>query len=329
MMYGNFYQAPVQFHGMLESGAANIVGALVKEASSGKILAHVQETGLLQKALANVNLGSFSPLGVADLVASTYNTVQLDKLVGMTQTLTSISAAGLGIGLVGVGVSVASTAIVLKRLEAVRSQISSLSRKIEEGFADIEWREIERLLATAKSTLEHADVLKLHQTASAAEWVELAKDLGEVANQAQIIGQRQLHEAKFQIDVFEKIVLTQLLCRGAAIHALLQANAVSAAHQRAQSANEEYHRFFDPIDPQKLLKWQMNGLTDVDVRQTYLSANERTGGLLVNIRKQVNAADGQALLLESLSVRQINGPEYIHRLSTEEKEPFLLIGMAA
>ncbi|WP_157659171.1 hypothetical protein [Thauera butanivorans] len=321
--------APTQFHHMLDSGAATLTGALIKETTSGRILAHVQETGLLQNMLSNVNIGSFSPLGMAQLGMDTYNTQQIKRLMSMTQTLTNLSIAGLGVGLVGVGISVAGTAMTLKRLEAVKSQVSSLEIKLAQKFVDLEWREYDRMFASAKNALEHGDVLALQKNSSPAQWIDLAKELGEVTNQAQIVTQRQIQEDSFHIDLFEKIVLMQLLCRSAAIHCLMKANEVSAALQRAKVINTEHRAFFDKIDPSSLINFQLRKSGINQSRSLHLDITRKTMALISNVRQQMNAAEGQALLLQNLAFRKVDGSEYLARLDAEKKEPLLMINMAA
>src|SRR5262245_44186969 len=99
---------------MIADGAARRIGATIRDTGSGKILAHVQETGLMQ-SLAGANPAGLVLTG-ARLASSIVANVQLEQVRRMLGGLRMLTGATLAVSAVGVGVSAAGFALVLRRL---------------------------------------------------------------------------------------------------------------------------------------------------------------------------------------------------------------------
>ena len=95
---------PIKYLAGLQAGEFTRSGALLKDASNGQIVAHLQETGLVHKIL-QAGL-SFDPSGTTDLIGVVQNAAISSKLNVMQQALGTIqilqyaslfsSVAGIG-----------------------------------------------------------------------------------------------------------------------------------------------------------------------------------------------------------------------------------------
>lgn len=96
MLHDLVFSIPDRFAAGLLDGSIERYGTLLKETASGRILAHVQETGLAQQLLNQVGFQSFTPWGaaatVANMASSGFANVQLHQLKGMVEAMPVSSA---------------------------------------------------------------------------------------------------------------------------------------------------------------------------------------------------------------------------------------------
>ncbi|MCK6391935.1 MAG: hypothetical protein L6Q40_13145, partial [Azonexus sp.] len=95
---------------MSEYLAGNVVrfGTILKNANTGAIVGHMQESGIGQALLSAVTSGTPSPFSLAinaiNVGSGLYTAVQVRQLKTMIETLQSLQVATIGVSLVGVGV---------------------------------------------------------------------------------------------------------------------------------------------------------------------------------------------------------------------------------
>ena len=326
MIFAKLFAAPAAFHAALLDGSAIQYGALIKDAATGRILAHVQETGLLQKALSEIGSGSFGPLGLVNTAMQAKTAVDMGRMMHMMQGLQGMAWANLGVGLAGIGVSVAGAALVLQRLNALRQDMNRIEKMVESGFRALEGLHYEEMFAAAQSALEHGRVLQEQASAHAQEWKDLAIRLREISTLGLIHVECLLAADRIQLDMLEKMLLASFICKSAEIQAMLQASEMQAAFGIARRSNEEYARIFHPINPADLLRKQglmtMPNRTMEKIRQGI----SKTGDFLSALRQQTLAMQQRQLLLHSLNTRGVNGAsDYLRILEQEKTEPLLLV----
>jgi hypothetical protein len=130
---------PARLLADVASGGAYVSGAMVKDAATHQILAHLQPTRLLSQA---ISLGASGPFGVAGSVIQSGQLLQIKSMIETLQTVASIGAAA---SVLNLGVSVGGFAMVLSalkkadaKLDALQSAIKTLDQKADSVFfADI------------------------------------------------------------------------------------------------------------------------------------------------------------------------------------------------
>jgi len=124
------------------SGGAYVSGALVKDAATHQILAHLQPTSLLSHA---ISMGASGPFGALGAVGDVVQGAQLLQIKQMLETLQTVASIGAAAAVLNLGVSVGGFAMVLSalkkvdsKLDAIQSAVHNLHRKADTGFfADI------------------------------------------------------------------------------------------------------------------------------------------------------------------------------------------------
>ena len=114
------FDIPSQLRAAYEAGELVRRGGLLKDAATGRIVTHLQETGALQKVL-QTGL-SFDPTGATSLIGMAQNTAIIGKLNAMQAmmgTLQVLQVASLASSVVGIGVTAASTAERVNDFETV------------------------------------------------------------------------------------------------------------------------------------------------------------------------------------------------------------------
>jgi H+/gluconate symporter-like permease len=128
-MFGKIpFDLPLQFLPGLATGDIVRYGAILKDAGTGRILGHLQESGIAQSLLSQALSSATSPLSLASSVVNTgssiYTAIQVRQLKAMMETLQALQVATLGVSLVGVGVSVAGFLYMRKRFNSLDGRIS-------------------------------------------------------------------------------------------------------------------------------------------------------------------------------------------------------------
>ncbi len=162
------FEIPTQFRTAVAAGDVIRRGALLQDAASGRILAHVQETGGLQRL---VDLATFtSPFNPVDTALGIFNVVQneqikkrLNVMQGMMGTLQAIQLATLISSFVGIGVTVASTAIILSRLKAISNGLDAISKVTKEFPTELNINRLRSVLTGIETQLERLDEISDRQ----------------------------------------------------------------------------------------------------------------------------------------------------------------------
>lgn len=303
------FEVPAQFISRVATGDLVRYGALLKDANTGRIVAHLQETGALQKGLSFLSQSGSAVAGgpLAALTAP----VQLlqgealrrkmNLLEGMMQGLQTLSMANLAVSGLGIGVTVVTSLVVMRRLDALSAQVGTIADHVTEARREDAlqlWR------ADVRSELQELNELKLRENVGhAAE--QVARSARTLSNQG-LEGLRTRASAAGISRMTETVAYLAAL-GGAQIQALCWLNESRAAQHRAQTVLEG---------------WEMLSMS--------LPADKLGGGedaakfeaLISNIRQM---AASQPDLLGSLEARGLSVRSYVETAAQEEDEPLLLL----
>lgn len=119
-------EVPSEFWDRIANGEAFVDGSLVKDAVTKQILAHLQPTGQLTKALVS---GPFGAIAAIPGVAANAQLVQIKSLLETVQTVATIGAAA---SVLNLGVSIGGFALVLSRLKDMDEKLDGIGRKLDD-----------------------------------------------------------------------------------------------------------------------------------------------------------------------------------------------------
>lgn len=322
------FDIPASFAAQLASGEVIRVGALLKDGATGRILAHLQETGALQSALTHLSPSAFSPLGLVNTVLEGANTFQLHKLTGMVQTLQTLGMASLGVGVLGIGVSVAGTVLLSRRMaqlqqevDQLRHELSRVASAVHQGFADIEGRDIDSLFADIKSAFEHAQSLSVQGSANS--WENLVLELRKLSNRCQALSNRLQTATPLPFELVQRLMVAELTCRAASVQALVWRNHMKAALVESQANADALHARLSVLNPAEFMARQLGA--SGELVQDMPAITQRTAALFSDLRTHGRMAQQQTLLLTTLRERSVNGEHYLRELSERSDEPLLAI----
>ena len=309
------FDIPTQFRAAVAAGDLIPNGALLKDSVTGRIVAHLQETGALQKALQSGF--SFDPTGATGLIGIAQNaaiTSKLNAMQAMMGTMQVLEVATLASSVIGIGVTAASTAMILNRLNQVDKAIVGL----EASIADLpsKWREMDlrAKIVTVRTSLERLqeaevrpdaeNVVKSVEERLSYVFDEIHSGLVEVVIQARV-----------DAGLVRSLLASLALCGSAQIKSLLWLDMKEAAEIRSrhQVAKLEDLAFLMPRD---LMRDRLG--------------HDQTAALGISqdfseMRMRIAA---QPSLARTLIAREINGREYVERVEQEETEPYLLLAPA-
>ncbi len=151
------FEIPARFVADVASGSVVRYGGLLKDAASGQIVAHLQETGSMARHLGSV-LSGVNPFDPVSAVSSVFSNVQLAKLQKAMEVLQITQWATLGVSLAGVGVSLVGFKIMNDRFNRVDEQLSRLKQHIDTRFDEMVEREYRKDLRRIRELLDEAAI---------------------------------------------------------------------------------------------------------------------------------------------------------------------------
>jgi len=107
----------------VNAGTAYVNGALVKDAATHQILAHLQPTKMLSNSLSLVGDGVLAPLELASSLGQNWQLLQVQK---MLDTLQIVAGIGSAASVLNLGVSVGGFALVLSAINKLDGKVGKL-----------------------------------------------------------------------------------------------------------------------------------------------------------------------------------------------------------
>lgn len=306
------FQVPTEFLARVASGELIRYGTILKDAGTGQIVKHLQETGAAQSVLSSLASGPFAPVSIlADVIgagANVYAGIKINQLKAMLETLHSLQVATLGVSLVGVGVSVAGFYYMHKRFNSLEDRLDELSEVIKAGFKSIDHRDMRKQLHITKSLLQRAqqaptlsDPRPEYSEVAAALADQSAYFEGEIAFIVKTNG-------PIDLELFQQMCQMLMLCNSVRIDCRIRTNELKHALAVSESVASEYGNLFTHLTPLSFGSDAAKGLSAVKV-----------------LRDATDAAVSKPYLIDYLRTKRINGGDYIEALDQEKNNPFLLL----
>lgn len=313
------FEIPAAYEMGVKTGDLLQIGGLLKDAASGQIVAHLQESGLAHSLIGNAMLGMASPatLGlsaVSELVnagTGVYTAVQVNQLKTMVEGLQSLQIATLGVSLLGVGVSVAGFLYMRKRFNAVDERIEKLLDSVIEGFENQKKANLRAHLSQVKGLVQQA--IQAHTLSNPQrEYSRIAECLaGEAAH---FEGELELvvkFRGKVNHELFWQLAQALMVCNSARIDCRIRTNELRNALTVSLGVAESYEGLFGHLTP-----------LSFDIQ---LAQSEKTVTALKDI---TDVAATKPYLIDYLHSQRIDGPTYLGQLEHEERQPLLMLKVA-
>lgn len=305
------FEIPTTYEAAVKAGSVLRVGALLKNAETGKIVAHLQESSVAHSLLSTA-LGASGPVGLAieslNGVSGVYTAVEVTKIKAMMASLQALQYATLGVSLVGVGVTVAGFVYMHKRFNALEGRLDELMKSIQSGFA----RQHEEALRAHISQIK--GLLKSVRQAPTLSRPEL--EYGRVAEAMSGQAAHLEGELRFLIEtggrmnaeMFWQLAQLLMLSNSVRIDCRIRCNELRNAREISESVAEDYQQLFDPLT---IASFQVP---------------EGDGAVVIRtLREITEAAMTKPYLIEHLRSQRIDGADYLRRLDSETENPLLLL----
>ena len=306
------FEIPARLLARFETGELIRYGTILKDVATGKIVGHVQETGLAQSLLSSVLSGVPTPLSlVGDLLnvgAQLHTARQVAQLKALVESLQTLGMATLGVSLVGVGVSVAGFAYMHKRFNRLDARFNEVLHALERGFEEQRKAALRAQLARTRSLLDRAQHAR-QLNAPLPEYMNVAAGL---ADQASFFEGEIAHLCGLQgpvdLPMFWQLTQTLILCNAVRLDCEMRANELGHAFVVSEAVAAGYRKLFQPLTPVSFNCGAQEGLAAVKV-----------------LRDATDAAASKPYLMDCLRVRRIGGDEYLAGVEAEGERPLVVL----
>ena len=309
------FEIPAQFLAAQVTGAVKPYGAILKDAATGRIVGHMQETGALQKV---VQTGfSFDPTGATGLIGVAQNAAisgKLNAMQAMMGTMQVLQVATLASSVIGIGVTAASTAMILNRLDQVDKALVG----IEASIANLpsKWREMDlrAKIVTVRTSLERLQEAEVRPDAEAVV-KSVEERLSYVFDEIHDGLVEVVIQARVDAGLVKSLCASLALCGSAQIKSLLWLDMKEAAQIRSRRQVEKLENLAF-LMPRDLMVDRLghDQATALGVSRDFSEIRLRIASL--------------PSLARTLIAREINGREYVELIGQEETEPYLLLAPA-
>ena len=328
------FEAPDRFLAGVAAGAARRIGATLRDRAAGRIVAHLQETGLLQ-GLAGAAGPARLVLSAGGLASSVAANVQLEQAKRMLSGLQFLTGAALAAAGGGVGVSVAGFALVLRRPSRVEEGLRSARSEAAAARLPAERVQV-RLAARDRGRLEsllHRGEEAWARSDAPAAWKELdgALDAGQRDRQAPAggaAGASVFHDPRFTLEQAAAAYEAALALAAARAQTLLLLEELPAARGHARRFQRRHDELLFGLTPADVAAAgssapaRRDGASEADARGRLLPLAKRfmDGAREIQLR-----VAGRAAMVEALIERGVRGRAYVEAVRERTDEAVLVL----
>jgi hypothetical protein len=312
-----------------------VVGALIKEVASGKILAHVQPTQGFFNVFAQVGGAiaktGFSPLGIIGAVQGEQIKSGIERLEQGMGFLQNLQIANMALTGVGIGVSVAVFAIINMRLNAIENNLGTLREEVREIGTMIQAAEIRRLFSEIRAALKDLDSVPT-RTEHLALASNLQRQLSSHVSSLDDLLMEAMTTGKAtslpmaRLDMVWTLSSAKWLCEAAELRALFVSEDLAHADEYAERYMKDNLRCLDQLNPDAMVRLVAAG--ENDLTKSVAKRREAAGlvgGITNSFARAVENLSQQQSLSRTLVDDGTSGRAFIQAASQETKSPFLIV----
>lgn len=333
------YTIPLSQMQNYASGAVELVGAVLKDTTTGQIVAHVQPTRVLDHLLNTAAQGvtgsvaqGFSPLGAISIAQNHLISQKLSEMSQALGLLQSMQIASLAVSGLGLGVSVAGFAMVHRQLKGINARLESLSGEIAQVTADRRQDELRSLLTDIATEIDVVETLE-HRVEKSGPGDAASRRLNTLAGQVGLHFSRHIKSInkgtlnQTDLDFLWSLAAAVRLCHDMSGRALYTINELGTAASLGAKQSQKFLELTEQLPPPDALARIAAGKgADRDkVKMTRERILPIAKQLRTGLADSVLAVASQAELARDLLLQGVSGPEYLERVSSEQEEPLLFI----
>ncbi|PSK80829.1 hypothetical protein CLV79_11916 [Limimaricola soesokkakensis] len=329
------YAIPPGLDALVSSGQAQLIGAIIKDVSSGQVLGHVQQTQSFAQALTQAGGAAaqtgFSPLGVIGLVQNEQIKASLKELGQGMALLQNLQFANMALTGIGIGVSVAGFAIMKMRLDAIENHLGTLRGEVREIGRLIQEAELRRLFSEIRSALKDLDsVVTRTDCLSLASNLQRqlsthVSTLSDLLREAMALGKVTVLPME-QLDLIWTLSSAKWLCEEAELRTLFISEDLAHAGDYAARYRDDNIRCLNQLNPDALARLVAAGEKDLaDAVSARRNAATRLGRIADGFAGAVTSLSHQHSLAQALIDGGVGGRAFVQAATQETDSPFLLV----
>lgn len=321
------------------SGLYKVTGSVVREVSTGRGVAFLQETGVLQSLFNSVVSSGGNPIvGLATFGLSAVSGIQnhqiksrLVEIQSSLALLQNLQIGTLAVSGLGLGVSVVGFAVMLKRLKGIETHLGTIEAKIEATTTDRRSDGLRMIFADVGTQLDTVDTLSVRSNkVSVAEAAEqaLAKSAGRLESifQQKSDTMQAAPVTPADMDMLWSLAAAIRLCHEAGSRALYTINELEAAKQLAERRAQRFLDLSQTLAPDTLARLCGQSAQDpkayAEARRLALPKAEV---LVQGLRDSVASISSQSELANNLIENKISGTAYLDEVAAEKDAPLLIL----
>lgn len=328
---------PEVAHGVA-SGIYKVTGSAVRDVSSGRGVAFLQETNLFHTVLGKAFQGAgatlqngFNPLGLVSVVQNQQIASSLTRIQSSLAVMQNLQIGTLAVSGLGLGVSVVGFALMLKRLKGIEEHLGKIEARIDRITTDRRSDNVRTIFADIRTELDNVDTLSARSNrVSSAEAAERALATASGRLEAHFQQESDAMQANpitsADMDLLWSLAAAIRICHEAGSRALYSIDELEAARQLAQKRAQRFLDLSQSLTPDTLARLCAQSAPDsASFAQARRQALPQAEVLVHGLRDSVASISSQSELAQTLITKQISGPACLEEIASETEEPLLML----
>jgi len=316
------FEIPLKYAQGLIDGSLLRIGTLIKDQSTGRIVGHIQETGLTSKLLEGFVGSPFSPIQAISGIGANF---QLAHITNLLNTMKILQYANIGVSVVGIGVSAVGFAMMNNKLNKMQDSLNKLSSEVIIGFSELHSTLLREHFSKVTGLVEQAE--QAYQLSSPERsWLKISSSLAEESSFFRGELGHYLKLNSFSEDIFSPLLQSFMTCSTARVECLMLASEIESAKDVAANHAKDCRYLFEPLTPSALANQTLNiEVSDSEISHQLAQKNEHFSLIINGLRDITDATSTKPILLDYLIEKGIDGREYIETINSNENEPLLIL----
>lgn len=333
------FEVPTVWQAAVAAGQVIRYGSILKDVGTGRIVAHVQETGLLSTLASNAPgmLNMFNPFSAvvsavnagSGLVAN-WQLNRMDRkieaLKDMFTGFQNFQIANLALAGLGIGVSVAGFALVKYKLDKMTLKLDGIETTIREGFGQQRADRLRDFESDVNGLLDEAEEGWKAADGGTANWTHVAKGLSHLVHVYPGEIEKHLDARNYDFPTLAYLIERYRVCAVTRLECLVLNNELSNALDFSRKVADRSANLLDRLTPLDMAEIVVQTAKPASPRdQAILAELPRAQAFVSTVRELQDLFTTKPVLIETLIDKRADGRDYVARLKDDRKDPLLLL----